>query len=304
MMNKYRISELFQSHQGEGRYTGQLSVWVRFFACNLQCNGFGQENPKDPSTYVLPYKDLDVSKFTRLDQLPVLEYGCDSSYSWAAKFKHLCPEYTAEEVVTRLQELMLPSHNIHDMKTGVTRHLVFTGGEPLLPKNQKGIVDIINTFRSKGRSFVNVTVETNGTQELTSEVFQEAHLRYNSGVGEFFFSVSPKLETVAGEPNDKAIKPDVVKQYQDASYPTANRDGGQLKFVIANRKECWDELEHVIRQFRHAGVIYPVWIQPVGATVTQQLSDDVSQIALEALARGYNISARVQAYLYKNAMSY
>jgi organic radical activating enzyme len=181
---------------------------------------------------------------------------------------------------------------------------VFTGGEPLLPKNQKGIVDILNEFRSRGKSFLNVTVETNVTQELDQATFEEASIRYHSGFGEFFFSVSPKLETVSGEPNNKAIKPNVVKQYQDASFPTANRDGGQLKFVVANRKECWDELEQVLRQFRHAGVVYPVWIQPVGATVTQQLSDDVSQIALEALARGYNVSARVQAYLYKNAMSY
>lgn len=58
-----KISEIFPSFQGEGPNTGKPCLWVRFFGCNLRCDGFGQQNPTDPSTYELPYKDLDISTF-------------------------------------------------------------------------------------------------------------------------------------------------------------------------------------------------------------------------------------------------
>ncbi len=36
-----RVSELFYSLQGEGRYSGRPSVFIRFGGCNLRCEGFG-----------------------------------------------------------------------------------------------------------------------------------------------------------------------------------------------------------------------------------------------------------------------
>ena len=43
---EYLYSEIFKSIQGEGTYTGVHTLWLRFFMCNLQCNGFGQQDPK------------------------------------------------------------------------------------------------------------------------------------------------------------------------------------------------------------------------------------------------------------------
>jgi organic radical activating enzyme len=36
-MSKARISEIFHSIQGEGKYTGVRQVFVRFFECNIHC---------------------------------------------------------------------------------------------------------------------------------------------------------------------------------------------------------------------------------------------------------------------------
>ena len=91
-------SEIFRSIQGEGVYTGVPTVWLRLFGCNLECNGFGQEDPTDPSTYILPYQEIDLTDITVPEQLPVFPYGCDSSYSWSRRFKKLQRTGTAEEV--------------------------------------------------------------------------------------------------------------------------------------------------------------------------------------------------------------
>ena len=32
---------------------GKPSVWLRFFGCNLECNGFGQREPTKPDTWEL-----------------------------------------------------------------------------------------------------------------------------------------------------------------------------------------------------------------------------------------------------------
>ena len=52
---KYHYSEIFHSIQGEGHYTGVPTAWLRFFLCNLQCNGFGQVDPTDPSKTIEGY---------------------------------------------------------------------------------------------------------------------------------------------------------------------------------------------------------------------------------------------------------
>jgi len=40
-MSKLKIAELFYSVQGEGRYMGVPSVFLRTFGCNFTCGGFG-----------------------------------------------------------------------------------------------------------------------------------------------------------------------------------------------------------------------------------------------------------------------
>ena len=91
---KYYYSEIFYSIQGEGHYTGVPTAWLRFFLCNLQCNGFGQIDPTNPDTYELPFEDFDITTVKRVEDLPVWEKGCDSSYTWAKKFKGLMGQET------------------------------------------------------------------------------------------------------------------------------------------------------------------------------------------------------------------
>src|SRR6056300_763072 len=115
---KYYYSEVFSSIQGEGAYTGQHTLWLRYFLCNLQCNGFGQIDPINPETYELPYEDFDVSTVSKVEELPVWDKGCDSSYTWAKKYKHLMGHRTPEELVQTIMyynsnELNLSGQFLH-----------------------------------------------------------------------------------------------------------------------------------------------------------------------------------------------
>ena len=89
--NKIYYSEIFgNTIQGEGQYTGVPTVWIRFFLCNLNCFGFGQDEPSKPETYKsLESNLIDLVNITDIKDLPVFEYGCDSAYSVAKRYKHL-----------------------------------------------------------------------------------------------------------------------------------------------------------------------------------------------------------------------
>jgi len=307
---KYTYSEIFHSIQGEGHYTGVPTAWIRFFMCNLQCDGFGQKFPTKPDTWELPYKDFDPHSVDRVEDLPVWEKGCDSSYTWSKKFKHLMGQATGEELAQKIVNIMKTEHNpegwFRHPLSMQHNHLCITGGEPLMRLPQMAFLEIYKAlsvmpggpipetqYKAAENLPSSVTWETNGTQKLTDDFVNLVSSPLFKP--EAFFSVSPKLWTVAGEKREKAIKPEIVKQYYDVS------NKGQLKFVVGPEQEQWDELDEVVTMFRDAGVKYPVWIMPTGARLEEQ-EKDAGDVARMAFERGYNVSGRMHVYLFGNAI--
>ena len=292
---KYYYSEIFHSIQGEGHYTGTPTAWIRFFLCNLQCNGFGQKDPTDPSTYELPFQDFDIDSVKRVEDLPVWEKGCDSSYTWAKKFKKLMGYETPTVLADKIVDILKTDTNQNGLflhpNSRQHQHLCFTGGEPLMVTGQAASMGIYKSLEQRANLPASMTFETNGTQKLT-EPFKQW---IKDIPEEIFFSVSPKLFTVSGEKTEKAIKPELVKEYAECS----NR--GQLKFVVGASRREWEELENTVRKFREAGIDWPVWIMPTGAREEEQTTT-AGQVAEEAFKRGYNVSARVHVYLFGNAI--
>jgi len=307
---EYVYSEIFYSIQGEGHYTGVPTAWIRFYLCNLQCDGFGQKHPTKPETYELPYEDFDAHSVTRVEDLPVWSKGCDSSYTWSKKFRHLMAKESgaviAQKVIDSMKNEYNPEGWFRHPKSKQHQHFCITGGEPLMPHAQQGFIDIYRAmrdipggpipetkFNASSNLPASVTWETNGTQKLTQQ--------FKDLVGsplfmpEAFFSVSPKLWTVAGEKREKAIRPDVVAEY----YQLSNE--GQLKFVVGQTQQEWDELDEVIELFRDAGVDYPVWVMPTGAREEEQQAT-AGDVARMAFQRGYNVSGRMHVYLFGNAI--
>ena len=89
---KLKVSELFYSAQGEGRYVGVPSIFLRMFGCNFTCSGFGCK-PGERSTEADEVAKT-VELYKTFEELPLVNTGCDSYASWHPDFKHLSPTYT------------------------------------------------------------------------------------------------------------------------------------------------------------------------------------------------------------------
>lgn len=277
-MSKLKVSELFYSIQGEGRYMGVPSVFLRVFGCNFKCEGFGMprgeksdERNKVQSESIKNYRDL-----------PLVSTGCDSYASWDPRFKHLSPVLTTDSIVETIMG-MLPHGRWMD------EHLVITGGEPLLGW-QKQYPDLL--MHPKMMPLKELTFETNGTQPLSTDFKTWLHNEWHHNKGYFTvtFSVSPKL-SVSGEKWEEAIRPEVVAEYDEYGYT-------YLKFVVASEEDV-DEAQQAVDLYQKAGFNGPVYLMPVGG-VESVYSLNNRRVAELAMKKGWRYSDRLQVPLFKN----
>jgi len=289
---KIRYSEIFFSFQGEAAYAGTPCVWLRFYGCPLECNGFGQKDPTDPSTYVLPYETVDLSEIKTLEELPVFDYGCDSSYSWSKRYKHLVHDTTPEEIVEKFEsELLKAGVTNKDWKhpvTGMPIMLCFTGGEPM--QWQKQMAAIMVALRDRGHRVPLVNIETNTFMKFNPIYMNDVR----TGVAtRLHFSMSPKLFTVSGEKD--AINLSNMLEY------AARSDTSCLKIVHNGSAAAWEELEAYTKDLvalRHAGTEF--YLMPVGATKEQQEAPGIAEIAMEAMKRGWKVATRNHCFVFGN----
>jgi 6-pyruvoyltetrahydropterin 2'-reductase len=177
---------------------------------------------------------------------------------------------------------ILPSNRWMD------EHLVITGGEPLLGW-QRSYPDLLNNYQMK--SLKELTFETNGTQELTSE-FRDYLVEWkrNREKNALTFSVSPKL-SISGESWDEAIRPDIIHQYQDVGFV-------YLKFVVASEEDVL-EAEKAVAEYKAGGFKGPVYLMPCGGVESVD-ELNAKNVALAAMKRGWRYSDRLQVPLFKN----
>ncbi len=276
-MQKIKVSELFYSIQGEGRYMGVPSVFLRTFGCNFTCGGFGM--PRGEISRERDDVAANITFYNQYRDLPLVNTGCDSYASWDPRFKHMSPLLDTDAIAKAIIDL-LPH------KQWKEEHLVITGGEPLLGW-QRAYPELLE--HDLMRNLKELTFETNGTQSLTSEFFD--YLLNDSNIYEVTFSVSPKL-SVSGEKWEDAIKPDVVCDYELLGFT-------YLKFVVTGEEDS-EEIEDAVSAYRKAGFKGPVYLMPVGG-VESVYSLNNKRVAELAMARGYRYSDRLQVPLFKNA---
>lgn len=224
----------FISIQGEGKYTGRLSYFVRFFGCNLFCK------------------------------------WCDSAYANDIDNQ----EYTYN---LNLYSEILKNKNI--------KHIVFTGGEPLLKRQE--LVDYTNFLINKGYY---VTIETNGSIFYSDFINSKRLL----------FSISPKLENslpVSGM--ERKIHKKIINLIPERVYGYIKRypDNYILKFVVSTEKDMKD-IKNFIREVNSYNEHYNVdnnkiYLMPLGAN-KNQLKKNKEFVVKQCLKNGYNYSPRLQ----------
>tara|TARA_B100001287_G_scaffold44499_1_gene33599 strand:+ start:395 stop:1324 length:930 start_codon:yes stop_codon:yes gene_type:complete len=295
-VKQLRYSEAFYSVQGEGKFVGVPSVFLRTFGCNFRCMNFGTGEKKDRWTlhkegkrYNDEVKDLIDNKVhettKEFNDLPIVHTGCDTYASIYPEFKHFNMLRTVDEVVEHL--LSLTPNGKWTQDNGQDIHLIMTGGEPLLAW-QRLYIDLFEHPRM--RDLKNVTFETNTTQTLHPEFFEYLNSQERF---EVTWSCSPKL-SVSGEPWDTAIKPDVALQYSRVT----NSDI-YLKFVVAT-KDDFDEVTRAVEEYRTAGIQCPVYLMPLGGR-SEEYNLNVKDVAEACMARGWRFTPRLHISLFGNA---
>ena len=138
------LAEDFYSVQGEGNTSGVPAYFVRLKACNLMCGGVDGSLMKD-------------GKAT---------WWCDTEYVWKRglekPFEYLEDRWKEENIVDWINEGRV--------------NIIWTGGEPTIPKNQRAIVAFLDWWHKKYdrlQNKINVfnEVETNGTIYMQDEFF-------------------------------------------------------------------------------------------------------------------------------------
>ena len=278
-MSHLKISELFYSIQGEGRYMGVPSVFLRTYGCNFTCGGFGM--PKGEMSSERDVIAIKAEDYTDYKSLPLVTTGCDSYASWDPRFKHLSPVLTTDSIVDSIMDI-LPHNRWMD------EHLVITGGEPLLGW-QRAYPDLLSN--SKMTPLKEITFETNGTQELSND-FKEYLTKWkmHREKNALTFSVSPKL-SISGEKWDEAICPNIIRQYESVGFV-------YLKFVVATEEDVL-EAEQAVKEYRAGGFRGPVYLMPCGG-VESIYNMNAKNVAMAAMKRGWRYSDRLQVPLFKN----
>ncbi len=142
-MRKYSIVEMFKTIQGEGHHAGVPSFFIRFAGCNMW------SGDDDTRTRDAERNGAECPRW------------CDTDFKPRESL-------TAEEIAARVPE--------------GTRHVVFTGGEPLLQLDRA----LINAVSERGVQ--GVAVETNGTVPLPKDLEIMHECSY------LWITVSPKVE--------------------------------------------------------------------------------------------------------------
>jgi 7-carboxy-7-deazaguanine synthase len=277
-----RIAEIFRSLQGEGRLTGVESIFVRTAGCNLRCRycdtPYASWKPEGQQSSVSEI--LDRVEHLRDSPRPAfLEELTRSSHRPLGEGQWLRIDQGAEDSgqapdTSNLQISKSPNLQIPIPAPSPLRHIVLTGGEPMLFAE---LVPLSVQLRQHGW---HITVETAGTCYLP--------------VACDLMSISPKLSnatpTTGQHPHwmQRHVRlhraPEVVRRLV-AEYDC------QFKFVIDCPADC-DEVLTYLAEFSEIERSR-VMLMPQGVEATE-LAEKTAWLAPYCTANGFVFCSRRQ----------
>ncbi len=242
--------------QGEGKLAGVPSLFIRLSGCNLRC-----------------IWQKEAGDFC----------GCDTSHA------SFFPKKTQTVDVSYVFNLV--KHNIGNM-----RHVVITGGEPVLQQ----VVLAKLCQRIKEELELHITIETNGT------LFNEELCKWID-----LFSISPKLRNSIPSPEklaqydidysapfkmhaQKRYNLEVLQSYIDLCN-SSNKEL-QLKFVVgrnSDREEIITDYLNKLTNYHKEDIL----LMPLGANV-EELHQSSPLVLEMAIANGWRFTPRIHIELF------
>jgi len=144
------INEIFgPTIQGEGKFIGTPSIFIRLGKCNMKCKGFNVQ-----------YETPSGMK----------KSSCDSYYAVDAVFKDLWYKMSHWDVIKKVEKL-----NKLDYKVDI----VITGGEPFLYWNNKEFQNLLEYYINNGHK---VTIETNASLNINLQKEYQKKIIFSMGV--------------------------------------------------------------------------------------------------------------------------
>lgn len=295
-MAKYEWSEVFMSIEGEAKYAGHPTAYIRFAKCNFRCKGFG--NPENLDTTDVEVLGFDPKDYKDIYSIPLITKGCDSIYSWDDKFKHMW-KTTDEHELGREVLKVLPHNQFNNPTNGHRIILSITGGEPTL--RAKFIPTLLNTEELK--DVEHVLVETNCAVPLQWK-FIEAINQWlvANPKRKWTWSNSPKLSD-SGEKWEDAIVPDVAAKQRMVTGNCHGQVEQYFKFVCGPADRDFDEVAKAMEEYYAADIPRdtPVYVMPIACTEQQQ-QEIAAKVAGMCIDRGYIYCHRIQNSVFGNGV--
>lgn len=301
-MAKYEWSEVFMSIEGEAKYNGHPTAYVRFARCNFQCPKFNNPNNQIESDgyATLGFNPKD---YNTLESIPLIHMGCDSQYAVSTKFSHMWGKGDEKVLAGKLIDV-LPHKSFENPKSKQRIILSLTGGEPTL--RVKFWIPLLDEFYAAGMR--HILVETNTAVPLKANIINELYDWISYRRVKLTWSNSPKL-SVSGESWDKAIRPEIAlaqRYYHDndiTNIASSLKIDQYFKFVCGPNENDFAEVAMAMDEYYKAGIPQDaeVYIMPVACTEEQQqqISAKVAQMCMD---KGYIYCHRIQNSVFGNGV--
>lgn len=230
--NNFKLSgdSIFHTIQGEGNWAGKPCTFIRLHFCNLACS------------------------------------FCDTFYTWHPESE----EYYTESSDIHIDQIK-PAIIKAQQEKGLTKtikHVVFTGGEPLIQQQ------LIVQWMQNNPEWI-VQIETNGTIMPAKYLLKYAK-----------FNCSPKLQNAHN--TAKTIFPEILQAISRSTDPC-------FKFVCSSTSD----IDEVLSQFSCLQRS-DVWIMPEGVIFAE--NKQIIDVILDTvISSGINFTLRQQNILFDGA---